>query len=68
MKIMKKKEGNQVCDKMVKSRYGPSMAHITHTDFITQALVVQRADNSIQRIKCTPANTFYPLDSDLSTG
>ena len=27
-----------------------------------QALFVQRADNSIQWIKCRPTNTFYPLD------
>ena len=24
--------------------------------------VIQRADNSIQWIKCTPTNRFYPLD------
>ena len=37
------------------------------------APLVQRVDNAfqrsaIQRIKCTPINTFYLLDSDLSTG
>ena len=30
------------------------------------APVVQKMDNSIQRIKCTPTNTFYQLDCDLS--
>ena len=33
-----------------------------------QAPVIQRAENFIQRIKCTGWSTFYPLDSDLSAG
>ena len=42
--------------------------------FFTQALVVQRADSSIQWINCYPWDKcwrnklHYPLDSDLSDG
>ena len=43
-------------------------------NFIHLALVVQRVDNIIRHIGCYSADkcigwsTFYPLDSDLSTG
>ena len=32
------------------------------------APVVQIVDNSVWWIKCSPTNTLYPLDSDLSAG
>ena len=59
----------------------PGIVEISHIDlctfytfllyiFIIQAPVDhdQRVDNSIRRIKCTPNDIFYLLDSDLSAG